>query len=220
YNINHVQCYVVIKNKLALQLLSLNATFDLNTFTLHLRTQLGHVGISWCGTMVIDSPMLDGSSDSPPSRLCSVCGCSFSPQTGSAHSPAHCPSCEHSSNGRRPKRPHLTLHLASHNKERKFCCGICGKHFKQKSHLEAHRLIHTGERPFKCPECGKCFGRAAHLKTHRRIHSGEKPFQCFICGKSFTQKSGLMAHIQRHANKRLSALASPISALPLECFLA
>ncbi|XP_033842279.1 oocyte zinc finger protein XlCOF6.1-like [Periophthalmus magnuspinnatus] len=174
--------------------------------------------------MVIDSPMLDGSSDSPPSRLCSVCGCSFSPQTGSAHSPAHCPSCEHSSNGRRPKRrtrlephschvchktfissAHLTLHLASHNKERKFCCGICGKHFKQKSHLEAHRLIHTGERPFKCPECGKCFGRAAHLKTHRRIHSGEKPFQCFICGKSFTQKSGLMAHIQRHANKRLSA---------------
>ncbi|XP_072300337.1 uncharacterized protein [Eucyclogobius newberryi] len=170
--------------------------------------------------MVIDSPMLDDA----PQRLCSVCGCSFTPQTSHSHSPAKCASCERgsSSNVRRRQRrarlephschvchktfissAHLNLHLASHSKEKKFRCPVCGKYFKQKSHLVAHRLIHTGERPFKCPECGKRFGRASHLKTHRRIHSGEKPFQCSVCGKSFTQKSGLMAHVQRHGNERL-----------------
>ncbi|XP_037646486.1 oocyte zinc finger protein XlCOF6.1-like [Sebastes umbrosus] len=144
-----------------------------------------------------------------------------------AAGPSKCPSCQAGtsslSNGRRhrPHRrirldphscslcsktfissAHLTLHLASHNKERKFRCSTCGKYFHQSSHLMAHKLIHSGDRPFKCPECGKTFGRASHLKTHRRLHTGEKPFKCTFCDKSFTQKAGLLAHVRLHTGER------------------
>lgn len=138
--------------------------------------------------------------------------------------PSKCPSCQVGSslpNGRRPHRrirldphscslcnktfissAHLTLHLASHNKERKYRCSTCGKYFHQSSHLMAHKIIHSGDRPFKCPECGKTFGRASHLKTHRRLHTGEKPFKCTYCDKSFTQKAGLLAHVRLHTGER------------------
>ncbi|KAM6978564.1 uncharacterized protein LKV04_013946 [Tautogolabrus adspersus] len=141
-----------------------------------------------------------------------------------ADSPSKCQSCQEGSslsNGRRPHRrmrldphscsvcsktfissAHLTLHLSSHNKERKFRCSTCGKYFHQSSHLMAHKLIHSGDRPFKCPECGKTFGRASHLKTHRRLHTGEKPFKCTYCDKSFTQKAGLLAHVRLHTGER------------------
>ncbi|XP_029315077.1 zinc finger protein 525-like [Cottoperca gobio] len=139
-------------------------------------------------------------------------------------SPSKCASCQAGSslpNGQRPQRrmrldphscslcsktfissSHLTLHLASHNKERKFRCSTCGKYFHQSSHLVAHKIIHSGDRPFKCPECGKTFGRASHLKTHRRLHTGEKPFKCTYCDKSFTQKAGLLAHVRLHTGER------------------
>lgn len=141
-----------------------------------------------------------------------------------ADTPSKCPSCQAGSsptNGRRPHRrirldphccslcsktfissAHLTLHLTTHNKERKFRCSTCGKYFHQSSHLMAHKLIHSGDRPFKCPECGKSFGRASHLKTHRRLHTGEKPFKCTYCEKSFTQKAGLLAHVRLHTGER------------------
>lgn len=141
-----------------------------------------------------------------------------------ADSPPKCPSCQAGSdlpNGRRPHRrirldphccslcnktfissAHLTLHLTTHNKERKFRCSTCGKYFHQSSHLMAHKLIHSGDRPFKCPDCGKTFGRASHLKTHRRLHTGEKPFKCTYCEKSFTQKAGLLAHVRLHTGER------------------
>ncbi|XP_042351164.1 oocyte zinc finger protein XlCOF6.1 [Plectropomus leopardus] len=139
-------------------------------------------------------------------------------------SPSKCSSCEAGSslpNGQRPHRrlrldphscglcsktfissAHLTLHLASHNKERKFRCSTCGKYFHQSSHLMAHKVIHSGDRPFKCPQCGKTFGRASHLKTHQRLHTGEKPFKCTHCDKSFTQKAGLLAHVRLHTGER------------------
>ncbi|XP_049449221.1 zinc finger protein 708 [Epinephelus fuscoguttatus] len=141
-----------------------------------------------------------------------------------AVSPSKCSSCQAGSslpNGRRPHRrlrldphscglcsktfissAHLNLHLASHNKERKFRCSTCGKYFHQSSHLMAHKIIHSGDRPFKCPDCGKTFGRASHLKTHRRLHTGEKPFKCTYCDKSFTQKAGLLAHVRLHTGER------------------
>ncbi|KAM4558187.1 uncharacterized protein PAE49_013121 [Odontesthes bonariensis] len=151
---------------------------------------------------------------------------SVAPKQEETDSPSKCPSCRVGGsssrpNGRRPHRrirldphscslcsktfisyAHLTLHLASHSKERKFRCGICGKYFHQSSHLIAHRIIHSGDRPFKCPECGKTFGRASHLKTHRRLHTGEKPFKCTYCDKSFTQKAGLLAHVRIHTGER------------------
>nr|XP_020450448.1 zinc finger protein 888-like [Monopterus albus] len=138
--------------------------------------------------------------------------------------PSKCLSCQAGNslpNGQRPHRrvrldphscslctktfissAHLALHLASHNKERKFRCSTCGKFFHQSSHLMAHKIIHSGERPFKCPECGKTFGRASHLKTHRRLHTGDKPFKCTYCDKSFTQKAGLLAHVRLHTGER------------------
>lgn len=139
-------------------------------------------------------------------------------------SPSKCPSCQAGSslpNGRRPHRrirldphscslctktfissAHLALHLASHNKERKYRCSTCGKYFHQSSHLMAHKIIHSGDRPYKCPDCGKSFVRASHLATHRRLHTGEKPFKCTFCDKSFTQKAGLLAHVRLHTGER------------------
>jgi len=132
-----------------------------------------------------------------------------------------CPSCLRSNNGRRPHRryhpdphscpdcdktfislTHLTVHLASHSKERKFKCGTCGKSFHQAAHLVAHKVTHSGERPFKCPVCGKSFSRASHLKTHQRLHTGEKPYTCSYCNKAFAQKAGLMAHVRLHTGER------------------
>ncbi|XP_028291079.1 gastrula zinc finger protein XlCGF7.1-like [Gouania willdenowi] len=154
---------------------------------------------------------------------CSECGCSFTPlqQSDPAENPSTCPSCQAgSSSPTYVPRPHLDphscsvcsktfissahldLHLASHNKERKFQCSTCGKFFHQSSHLMAHKLIHIGDRPFKCLDCGKRFGRASHLKTHRRLHTGEKPFQCKYCEKAFTQKAGLQAHIRLHTEDK------------------
>ncbi|XP_012726100.2 zinc finger protein 226 [Fundulus heteroclitus] len=147
-------------------------------------------------------------------------------QADNADAPPRCPSCVAGAsssppNGQRAQRSvrldphtcsicnktfissaHLSLHLTSHNKERKFRCNICGKFFHQSSHLMAHRVIHSGDKPFKCPDCGKNFGRASHLKTHRRLHTGEKPFKCTFCSKSFTQKAGLLAHIRLHTGER------------------
>lgn len=159
---------------------------------------------------------------------CSDCRCSLpqldSDTTSTSSPPSKCASCQAGSslpNGRRSHRrlrldphscslcsktfissAHLTLHLASHNKERKFRCSTCGKYFHQSSHLMAHKIIHSGDRPFKCSECGKTFGRASHLKTHQRLHTGEKPFKCTYCDKSFTQKAGLLAHVRLHTGER------------------
>ncbi|KAJ3592710.1 hypothetical protein NHX12_007837 [Muraenolepis orangiensis] len=129
-----------------------------------------------------------------------------------------CPSCLRSNGPHRRFRPdphscpechktfisltHLTVHLSSHSKERKFKCGICGKSFHQASHLVAHKVVHSGDRPFKCPVCGKRFGRASHLKTHQRLHTGEKPYTCSYCSRGFSQKAGLMAHVRLHTGER------------------
>lgn len=160
---------------------------------------------------------------------CSDCGCSLTlPQPecdpdstdAAQRSPPRCGSCQAGSSPRPHRRirlephscslcgktfissAHLTLHLASHNKERKFRCNTCGKYFHQSAHLMAHKIIHSGDRPFKCPDCGKTFGRASHLKTHRRLHTGEKPFKCTYCDKSFTQKAGLLSHVRLHTGER------------------
>uniref|UniRef100_A0A673BCI1 C2H2-type domain-containing protein n=1 Tax=Sphaeramia orbicularis TaxID=375764 RepID=A0A673BCI1_9TELE len=137
-------------------------------------------------TMVVESTMLDETSDNGQ-------------QSGRIRLDPHsCTMC----NKTFISSAHLNLHLASHNKERKFRCSTCGKYFHQSSHLMAHKIIHSGDRPFKCPDCGKTFGRASHLKTHRRLHTGEKPFKCTYCDKSFTQKAGLLAHVRLHTGER------------------
>uniref|UniRef100_A0A3B4UXZ0 C2H2-type domain-containing protein n=1 Tax=Seriola dumerili TaxID=41447 RepID=A0A3B4UXZ0_SERDU len=180
--------------------------------------QTGHCSDCGCSFSLPQpdpDPDPDQASDSsPPKQQCVL----------KADTPSKCPSCQAGSslpNGRRPHRrirldphscslcnktfissAHLTLHLTSHNKERKFRCSTCGKYFHQSAHLMAHKIIHSGDRPFKCPECGKTFGRASHLKTHRRLHTGEKPFKCTYCDKSFTQKAGLLAHVRLHTGEQ------------------
>ncbi|XP_061580489.1 zinc finger protein 436-like [Cololabis saira] len=174
---------------------------------------------SGCGCSIPPLPQPDSDPDSTSASS------KQQQQTNKAVSPSRCASCQAGSsippNGGRPNRrvrldphscslctktfissAHLALHLASHNKERKFKCSTCGKYFHQSSHLVAHQIIHSGDRPFKCPECGKSFGRASHLKTHRRLHTGEKPFKCTYCDKSFTQKAGLLAHVRLHTGER------------------
>lgn len=179
--------------------------------------QTGHCSDCGCA---FNLPQPDSDSDST-----STSASAKQQRVHKADSKSKCSSCQAGSsslsNGRRPHRrirlephscslcsktfissAHLTLHLASHNKERKHRCSTCGKYFHQSSHLMAHKIIHSGDRPFKCPDCGKTFGRASHLKTHRRLHTGEKPFKCTYCDKSFTQKAGLLAHVRLHTGER------------------
>ncbi|XP_063618659.1 gastrula zinc finger protein XlCGF58.1-like [Cydia splendana] len=105
----------------------------------------------------------------------------------------------------------MEQHLAVHNQEYRFLCGICGTALKRKEHLDRHTLEHKEVRPHICPDCGKGFKRKEHLNIHRTIHSGEKNHICPLCDKSFYRKDHLQKHLQTHNKMFIEQNIFPVS---------
>ncbi|XP_063381204.1 zinc finger protein 853-like [Cydia fagiglandana] len=105
----------------------------------------------------------------------------------------------------------MEQHLAVHNQEYRFLCGICGTALKRKEHLDRHTLEHKEVRPHICPDCGKGFKRKEHLNIHRTIHSGEKNHICPLCDKSFYRKDHLQKHLQTHNKMFIEQNIYPVS---------
>ncbi|MEQ2212904.1 hypothetical protein XENOCAPTIV_006658 [Xenoophorus captivus] len=192
--------------------------------------------------VVVKISMLDKTSDQQQeSRLCSDCGCSFSPshldshsdsasakqkQTDNTDTPFKCPSCEAGGssspfNGRRGHRrirldphscsvcnktfissAHLSLHLTSHNKERKFRCNTCGKFFHQASHLMAHKRAQSNMVDLKCGVCCRTFVRSSYIRLHIRLKKGQRPYHCKVCNKTFVKLETFVNHCDKHLRQK------------------
>ena len=84
--------------------------------------------------------------------------------------------------------------LLADDKEKPFCCDICGHSFKHMNYLRQHMYKHNGQ---KCKYCGKGFASKTSLSWHIRSHEGIMNFKCVICDKTFVSKERLKQHINQ-----------------------
>lgn len=97
----------------------------------------------------------------------------------------------------------LQRHLTeTHEKQRRYSCLMCDKHFVNSQNLKLHMRIHTGERPFGCSHCGKRFTQSGSLHVHLKIHNDLYPYPCTECGAKFKLRSGLTRHKLKHSGER------------------
>ncbi|KAL3997210.1 Zinc finger C2H2 type family protein [Acanthocheilonema viteae] len=97
------------------------------------------------------------------------------------------------------------VNLQKQNKERKFCCCVCGKIFGKTSDLVRHYRIHSGERPFSCNRCGRDFNLKSSLKLHMDSHvRADHPdnyytcARCPVCMKQLASTPSLRRHLKIH----------------------
>ncbi|XP_035687197.1 oocyte zinc finger protein XlCOF19-like [Branchiostoma floridae] len=86
-------------------------------------------------------------------------------------------------------------HLASHNKEKKHVCTVCGNRYARRSSLLQHRRLHDPD-GHKCHTCENFFPTGARLKEHQVVHTGETQHVCDVCQKKFKYKRGLITHMR------------------------
>jgi hypothetical protein len=66
-------------------------------------------------------------------------------------------------------RERFPTHVLTHNKEKKFTCGICSHHFLVASNLRRHmKNRHTNNKTFKCDKCPKEYKYRYVLQLHMK----------------------------------------------------
>lgn len=96
------------------------------------------------------------------------------------------------------KKQNLEKHLERHNSSETdkvaSVCHICGKLIKGLYSL--HIKTHEDQKRFRCDDCGKEFRQKVTLNNHVLIHKNQKPFACPQCQKKFRQKYTMQSHIK------------------------
>uniref|UniRef100_A0A182JPZ2 C2H2-type domain-containing protein n=1 Tax=Anopheles christyi TaxID=43041 RepID=A0A182JPZ2_9DIPT len=98
----------------------------------------------------------------------------------------------------------LKQHQESHNLERNFHCGECGRSFKTQHHLNRHiKAVHTDDARFQCEHCDASYSRRDKLRMHvEKAHAIQTYFVCDICVRSFNTDQALQEHRYHHENPK------------------
>lgn len=68
-------------------------------------------------------------------------------------------------------RVNFIRHLRSRREQGKLHeCSVCGELFSDSEDLDGHLETHEAQKPFRCGACGKSFRLNSHLNCHRRVH--------------------------------------------------
>ena len=87
--------------------------------------------------------------------------------------------------------------LAVHEKQKNFCCEVCGKGFSSSAHLQEHVGVHDNIKRYICETCGEGFVHRASYKRHVVKHLGQQLFPCSICQRKFDTPCYLKNHVKR-----------------------
>ena len=91
----------------------------------------------------------------------------------------------------------------THEKNKQFLCGVCGKLCLNKSALNDHTRYYHSNEEFPCMECGLVFKSKSVMRRHfNRKHSiEEKQYKCQTCEKAFRLPAALRKHISQVHDK-------------------
>ncbi|XP_055380692.1 zinc finger protein draculin-like [Condylostylus longicornis] len=144
------------------------------------------------------------------SKICQVCGKSFSSRKFREHQRTHefllakvqceiCGAWLKSSSG-------LKTHMKNHQEALEVHkCNICSKISPNKGALKIHVKNHQTPKCHKCSVCKKGFKRPLALRQHMASHTGESLYKCKYCTKSFIYDSAYHTHKKReHLNEYLN----------------
>ena len=103
---------------------------------------------------------------------CSTCGRRFTQKAHlKLHGKRHAHTAKESASETTDQLPNpISKNNIFKEKDRRHCCNVCRKAFKQRGHLNVHMLIHTGARPFHCDICNRNFNQKQTLKRHMVTH--------------------------------------------------
>ncbi|KAG7254471.1 hypothetical protein CRUP_008825 [Coryphaenoides rupestris] len=123
-----------------------------------------------------------------------------------------CASCLRANNGRRPHRrvhpdphscpdcdktfitlSHLTVHLASHGKERKFKSAAFPA-----TTVKPHAPSDDPPKELNCGVCCRTFVRSSYIRLYVRLKKGQRPYHCKVCNKTFVKMDTFVNHCDEH----------------------
>ncbi|XP_043476206.1 zinc finger protein 570-like isoform X1 [Leptopilina heterotoma] len=105
------------------------------------------------------------------------------------------------------EQANLDKHELSHRaaEQRHHACDVCHKTFVSSVDLSIHLKTHDPDRKFDCEVCGREFNRVNNLQRHMMVHQqqgeSEEVLACEVCGITYKFMSSLTRHmVTTHMN--------------------